>query len=115
MVSLSILLTKKTKLMHSDMATIEEVTTKITEVDTLHNTEVEEEDFNLPGVVMNQLEVEQAGEATTTKIKLHLQHNLKEGALPAKEELIHPMEAKTWANGAQIAKSQLTTQHNAGL
>ena len=98
----------KTKLMHFNTATIKEVLTKLTEVATLHNTEVEEVDFNLPEVVTNQLEVatrEQAGEATTTKIKLHLQHNLIEGAITAKEELIQPMEAKIRANGAQIAKS----------
>ena len=69
--------------MHFDTVTIKEVTTKVTEVATLHNTEVEEVDINLPEVVMNHQEVV-------------------------------TLEAKIQTNGAQIAKSLPTTQHNVG-
>jgi hypothetical protein len=75
--------------MHFDMATIEVATTKITEVAIPHNTEVEEADFNLPEVAMNQLEVvtrEQTEEIKTIKIKPHQQPNLKEAAIQANEE-----------------------------
>ncbi len=107
MVFQSTLRTTRVKLMHFDTATTMEASTKVTEVATLHNTEVEEVDINHPEVVMNHQEevtLEQAGEDTVTKVKLHLQHNLREGATLAKEELVHPMEAKIQANGVQIVK-----------
>ncbi len=68
--------------MHFNMAIIKAATTKVTEVATPRSTEVAEADFKLQEVATNQLEVdtqEQAGEVTTTKVKLQLQLNLKEG------------------------------------
>ena len=62
-------------MMHFDMAIIEVATTKVTEVATPRNTEVEEVDFKRPEVATKQLEVatqEQAGEVTTTKVELQL-------------------------------------------
>jgi hypothetical protein len=92
-------------------------TTKATEVVTPHNTDLEEEDSNLPEVATNQLEVvtrAQPEEIKTIKIKSQQQPNLKEAAIPAKEELIPLMEAKTRANGAQTARNQRIIQHNVG-
>ncbi len=105
------------KLMHLDTATTVEASTKATEVATLHNTEVEEVVINHPEVVMNHQEkatLVQVGKDKTTRVKLHLQHKVKEGVTLPKEELAHPMEAKIQANGVQTAKNQPTTQHNAG-
>jgi hypothetical protein len=73
---------KKTRLMHFNTVTIEEVTTKVTEVATLHNTKVEEVDINLPEVVMNHQEVvtlEQAGEETVTKSNSNCNTTSKRG------------------------------------
>ncbi len=51
---------------------------------------------------------------TTTRVKPHLQHNLKEGVTLAKEETAKPVVNKTQANGVQIVRNLLTTQHSAG-
>ncbi len=104
--------------MHLDTATTLEASTKVTEVATLHNTEVEGVVINHPEVVMNHQEEAtraQVGEDNkTVKVRHHLQHKIKEGVTLPKEELAHPMEVKIQANGVQTAKNQLTTLLNAG-
>jgi hypothetical protein len=69
---------------------------------------VEEVVINHPEVVMNHQEeatMEQAGEDITIKVKRHPRHKFKKGATQDKKELAQPTEAKTQANGVQIAKT----------